>query len=117
MIWIGERTRQLDGAHIEFFRGLGNPIGVKLSAGISEGEFVALANTLNPRNEKGKLLAITRMGKHKIKDKLPMLIKAKRDHGLNLLFVTDPMHANTFESQLCGLKTRNIADMMWEISS
>ena len=78
MLWIGERTRQLDGAHVEFFRGIENPIGVKISSKIEENDFCELIRTLNPQNDKGKLLVIIRMGKDEIEKKLESLIKEKR---------------------------------------
>ena len=96
MIWIGERTRQLDGAHVEFFRGIQNPVGVKVSNKITAEDFYELVTLLNPQNESGKLLVIVRMGKDLIHSKLDELISMKKKEGLNFLFVTDPMHGNTY---------------------
>lgn len=89
-------------------RGIRNPIGVKISDKVNIKDFIDLVKVLNPENERGKLLVIVRMGKDKIKTKLDDLISAKINEGLNFLFVTDPMHANTFESSFSKLKTRNV---------
>lgn len=108
MVWIGERTRQLNGAHVEFFRGVENLVGVKVSSDIDGKDFVRLVTMLNPRNKKGKLLVIVRMGRQNIKKKFEELVKIKNNEGLNFLFVSDPMHGNTFDSKIAKVKTRSL---------
>jgi 3-deoxy-7-phosphoheptulonate synthase len=98
-LWVGERTRQLNAAHIEFFRGIANPVGVKLSGNITLEELYALAELLNPLNTPGRLTLITRMGASTLGCKLPSLMAAARRAGLALVWVCDPMHANTITVQ------------------
>ncbi|XP_078441024.1 phospho-2-dehydro-3-deoxyheptonate aldolase 2, chloroplastic-like [Wolffia australiana] len=105
MLWVGERTRQLDGAHVEFLRGIANPLGVKVSDKMSPGELVKLVEILNPTNKPGRITIITRMGAENMRVKLPNLIRAIRRAGLVVTWVTDPMHGNTIKAP-CGLKTR-----------
>ncbi|GLJ17059.1 hypothetical protein SUGI_0295170 [Cryptomeria japonica] len=105
MLWIGERTRQLDGAHVEFLRGVANPIGVKVSDKMDPGDLVKLIEILNPENKPGRLTVIVRMGAEKLRVKLPHLIRAVRRAGLIVTWVSDPMHGNTIKAP-CGLKTR-----------
>ena len=114
MPWIGERTRGLDGAHVEYFRGLVNPIGVKISQKIDPGELVALIKVLNPGGEPGRLSLIHRMGNSNISDALPRLIEAVRESGGEAMWICDPMHGNT-ESTSGGLKTRNFANILGEL--
>jgi len=104
MIWIGERTRQLDGAHVEFARGLENPVGIKISENFDIHEIEVLIRTLNPDNELGKIVLITRMG-NKICDGLPRLVEMIKRRKLEVVWISDPMHGNTVKLD-CGLKTR-----------
>ena len=112
--WIGERTRQLDGGHVEFLRGIENPIGVKLGPSATNDDVRALSVRLNPGNTKGKLVFITRMGSEYVREKLPPLLSFSRSEGLNLTWLCDPMHGNTLTSS-SGLKTRNLAAIMDEL--
>ncbi|EIE21053.1 3-deoxy-D-arabino-heptulosonate 7-phosphate synthetase [Coccomyxa subellipsoidea C-169] len=95
MLWCGERTRQLDGAHVEFMRGIANPIGVKVSDKMDPGQLVSLVATLNPENTPGRLTIIVRMGAEKVRANLPRLVEAVRDSGQVVTWVCDPMHGNT----------------------
>ncbi len=112
--WIGERTRDLDGAHVEYFRGIVNPIGVKISAGIEPDELLQLIDALNPDNERGRLTLIHRFGAGKIASALPALIEAVRGRGRNVLWCCDPMHGNT-ETTASGLKTRDFDKVLSEL--
>ncbi|MCU0894348.1 MAG: 3-deoxy-7-phosphoheptulonate synthase, partial [Rhodospirillales bacterium] len=94
-LWIGERTRQLDGAHVEFLRGVRNPLAVKLGPGVGADELIRLTDALNPVNEPGRLTLIVRMGAEKLKSVLPTLIRAVEREGRKVVWVSDPMHANT----------------------
>ncbi|PRQ18414.1 putative 3-deoxy-7-phosphoheptulonate synthase [Rosa chinensis] len=105
MLWVGERTRQLDGAHVEFLRGVSNPLGIKVSDKMDPNELVKLCEILNPHNRPGRLTIITRMGADNMRIKLPHLIRAVRQAGLIVTWVSDPMHGNTIKAP-CGLKTR-----------
>ncbi len=112
--WIGERTRALDGAHVEFFRGVANPIGVKLGPKARGDDVVALAAALNPRHEDGKLAFITRMGAAQVSDVLPALIHAVKKAGHSVLWMCDPMHGNT-RTTPSGVKTRSFDDVTLEV--
>ncbi|MDX2142341.1 MAG: 3-deoxy-7-phosphoheptulonate synthase class II [Rhodospirillaceae bacterium] len=112
-VWIGERTRQLDGAHIEYFRGINNPIGIKIGPTVKPDELLALCDALNPGNEPGRLTLITRMGAEKLSDNLPALIRAAKREGRNVVWVCDPMHANTMKSNT-GYKTRQFDRILAE---
>ena len=112
--WIGERTRALDGAHVEFFRGIRNPIGVKLGPSAQVDEVVALVDRLNPDGEAGKLVLITRMGARRVADALPKLVDGVRRAGRRVLWVCDPMHGNTHATS-SGIKTRAFEDILREI--
>lgn len=105
MLWIGERTRQLDGAHIEFLRGVANPLGVKVSDKMKPEDLVTLCNILNPENKPGRLTVIVRMGATKLREKFPALVRAIRQAGCIVTWVIDPMHGNTVKAP-SGLKTR-----------
>ena len=94
-VWCGERTRELDGAHMEFLRGCANPIGVKVSDKMAPEEMVEMVRMLNPNNVPGRITIITRMGAEKMRSHLPTLIQAIQDQDLNVTWVTDPMHGNT----------------------
>ncbi len=113
-LWIGERTRQLDGAHVELLSHIKNPIGVKLGPTTTPDDALALAAKLNPLNEAGRLTFITRFGAHKIRDGLPTLVEKVTAAGLNVAWVCDPMHGNTFEAS-SGYKTRRFDDVIEEV--
>ncbi|XP_057490285.1 phospho-2-dehydro-3-deoxyheptonate aldolase 1, chloroplastic-like [Actinidia eriantha] len=104
-LWAGERTRQLDGAHVEFLRGVANPLGIKVSDKMDPNELVKLIEILNPQNKAGRITIITRMGAENMRVKLPHLIRAVRRAGQIVTWVSDPMHGNTIKAP-CGLKTR-----------
>jgi len=114
MLWIGERTRSLDEAHIEFMRGIGNPIGVKIGPTTSTDDIIKLINKLNPENEAGKLTLISRMGKDKIGNILPNLVRKVDSEGMKVVWSCDPMHGNTFKAQT-GYKTRAFDNIMSEV--
>jgi 3-deoxy-7-phosphoheptulonate synthase len=114
MPWIGERTRALDGAHIEFFRGVANPIAVKLGPKTSPAEAVDLCKLLNPRNEPGKLVLVPRMGAKNVSEKLPPLVTAIERARRRVLWVADPMHGNATTTRI-GIKTRNFDDILAEV--
>ena len=113
-LWIGNRTRQIDGAHVEFLSGVKNPIGIKAGPSLTPDELVELARKLNPENEFGRLTIITRMGAYKINDYLPPLIKRAISEKLNLLWICDPMHGNTYKTEN-GFKTRHFNTILKEI--
>ncbi len=113
-IWIGERTRQLDGAHVDFASKVRNPIGVKLGPKSTVEDALALIAKLNPDNEPGRITFITRMGAGTIRQALPALVYGVTKSGANVLWVCDPMHGNTFESKN-GYKTRNFEDVLDEV--
>ncbi len=113
-LWIGERTRQLDGAHVELMSRIRNPIGVKLGPTTTADDAIALARRLSPDNEPGRLTFITRMGAGKIRDLLPELVEKVTAAGINVAWVCDPMHGNTFEAS-SGYKTRRFEDVMHEV--
>lgn len=104
--WIGERTRQLSGAHVEYFRGIRNPVGVKIGPGVAPEELRDLVTALNPASEPGKIVLIARLGVGKAPSKLPAFVDALRGHPSPVLWVCDPMHGNTV-STASGLKTRS----------
>lgn len=113
-VWIGERTRQLDGAHVELLSRVRNPIGVKLGPTTSADDAIALAAKLNPENEAGRLTFITRMGAGKIHDALPPLVEKVEAAGVQVAWVCDPMHGNTYEAS-SGYKTRAFDDVIAEV--
>ena len=113
-VWIGERTRQLDGAHMDFAEKIHNPIGVKLGPKTTPEEALAIIKRLNPNNEPGRLTFITRMGASLIREKLPPIIDAVNKSGAVVLWVCDPMHGNTYEAP-SGYKTRKFDDVMDEV--
>ena len=115
MLWIGDRTRQLDGAHVEFLRGVHNPLGCKIGPSATGDEVLALCEALNPDRVPGRLTLITRMGATKIVDTLPLLLEAVRDAGHPVVWVCDPMHGNTFTADN-GHKTRHFDDVLAEVS-
>jgi 3-deoxy-7-phosphoheptulonate synthase len=114
MVWIGERTRQLDGAHVEFARGIKNPVGVKIGPAASADELLRLIDILNPANEPGRLTLITRMGAGKPAEKLPALVRAVQREGRVVVWCCDPMHGNTHTSSN-GYKTRSFDKILAEV--
>ena len=116
MPWIGMRTAQLDGAHVEYCRGISNPIGVKIGAAMDADWLQRLVTTLNPQNVPGRLALIHRFGAKDIESKLPLAIKAVKATGHSVLWICDPMHGNTENSQ-SGLKTRRFENVMREVDA
>ncbi|HFN3269056.1 TPA: class II 3-deoxy-7-phosphoheptulonate synthase [Campylobacter jejuni] len=115
MLWIGERTRALDEAHVHFLRGVKNPLGVKIGPSASADDIIALANVLNPNNEEGRLNIIIRMGADKIINNLPKIFSKLKSEGLNLVYSIDPMHGNTVKAG--NFKTREFDKIMQEAGS
>ncbi len=115
MPWIGDRTRSLDGAHVEYFRGISNPIGVKVGPSMTPDELIRLIEILNPDDEPGRLTLIHRFGAAKVADHLPALIEAVQSRGASVVWCCDPMHGNTTVAQ-CGLKTRSFDDVLSELN-
>jgi 3-deoxy-7-phosphoheptulonate synthase len=116
MLWIGDRTRQLDGAHIEFMRGIKNPIGVKAGPSMDPDELIRLIDAVNPDNESGRLNVIVRMGADKVGEHLPNLIRAVEREGRHILWSCDPMHGNTIKSS-SGFKTRPVHAILAEMKN
>lgn len=114
-LWIGERTRQLDGAHVDFLSRVANPIGVKLGPTTTPADALALVERLNPDNVPGRLTFITRMGAARVRDVLPTLVEAVTWSGASVTWVTDPMHGNTITSA-SGYKTRRFTDVLDEVA-
>jgi len=114
MIWIGDRTRQPDGAHVEYMRGIANPIGLKCGPSLDPDELVRLIETLNPDNVPGRLTLIARMGAEKVRAGLPPLLKAVKASGAKVVWCCDPMHGNTIKAS-SGYKTRRVNDVMAEV--
>ncbi|MGB8624169.1 MAG: 3-deoxy-7-phosphoheptulonate synthase class II [Paracoccaceae bacterium] len=114
MIWIGDRTRQPDGAHVEFARGVQNPVGLKCGPSITTDELKRLMEKLNPENEAGRLTLIARFGAGNVGDKLPALIRAVEEEGANVVWTCDPMHGNTIKSST-GYKTRPFDNVLSEV--
>ena len=112
--WIGMRTADLEGAHVEYFRGIRNPIGIKIGPGISREWLLGLLEKLNPGREAGRMVLIHRMGDSNIEEKLPPLIRAVREFGSPVLWISDPMHGNT-EATGDGIKTRRFRRIMREM--
>ena len=113
-LWIGDRTRQPNGAHVEFLSGVDNPIGIKVGPTINEEELITLCEKLNPENEWGKLTLISRMGADNVRSKLPPLIKTIKESGQKVLWVCDPMHGNTYKTDN-GYKTRHFDTILEEL--
>lgn len=116
MLWIGERTRNLNEAHIEYFKGIENPIGCKISNAITEDELMKLIDTLNPNNEEGKLNLIIRMGKNNILKYYPNLLERVKKEGRNIVWSSDPMHGN-IEKSSSGYKTRDFSNILLEVEN
>lgn len=114
MLWIGDRTRDLTDAHIEFFRGIANPIGCKVGPTMGEDELIELIDALNPKNEEGRLNLIVRMGASKIQEFFPKLLRRVRDEGRNVVWSCDPMHGNV-EKSSTGYKTRDFENILSEV--
>ncbi len=112
--WIGDRTRALDGAHIEYFRGIRNPVGVKVGPSMDPAELVELARVLNPDSEPGRLMFIHRMGAGLIEEKLPPLLEAIHRAGAPVVWCSDPMHGNTYKTSE-GIKTRHFDAILDEL--
>jgi 3-deoxy-7-phosphoheptulonate synthase len=114
MLWIGERTRDPGGAHVEFLRGVQNPIGCKVGPTVGPDDVLALCETLNPERVPGRLTLITRMGADQVGDRLPPLLRAVKDAEHPVVWACDPMHGNTFTAN--GHKTRHFDDILREVS-
>lgn len=112
--WIGYRTRDIDGAHVEYFRGIENPIGIKVGPKFDPAELVQLIRVLNPENEKGRITLIHRFGDDHIAECLPPIVKAVQDSEANVLYCSDPMHGNTFSTN-SGIKTRSFDKIAGEL--
>ena len=113
MLWIGERTRALDGAHVAYFRSIANPIGVKIGPAATVEDVLSYVQQLNPDGVPGRLALITRMGARTIRERLPELVAAVRDEGGEVAWICDPMHGNTITAD--GVKTRMFADIVDEV--
>jgi 3-deoxy-7-phosphoheptulonate synthase len=113
MLWVGERTRQLGGAHVEFARGIENPLGLKCGPEMTADELLRLIDVLNPKNEPGRLTLVTRLGKDKVEAKLPLLIRAVQGAGRTVAWCCDPMHGNTMMTAN-GYKTRVFEHVLFE---
>lgn len=116
MVWIGDRTRQLNGAHVEFCKGISNPIGIKVGPTTDKDELLKVIKALNPENEKGKIVLIVRMGSKLIDDLLPPILEKIKSANVNVVWSCDPMHAN-IEKSKSGLKTRNFNNILNEVKS
>ncbi len=116
MIWIGDRTRQPDGAHVEYFSGIKNPIGIKCGPSLSRDDLLQLLEKLNPENEAGRITLITRYGADKIEEHLPSLIETVKSEGASVVWCSDPMHGNTIKAS-SGYKTRPFDRILDEVKS
>jgi 3-deoxy-7-phosphoheptulonate synthase len=116
LVWIGERTRQLDGAHVEYFRGIKNPVGLKCGPTMEPDDILRLADALNPENEAGRLTLYGRFGSDKIEDRLPRLLRATKAAGKKVVWAIDPMHGNTLTAAN-GYKTRPFDRILSEVKS
>ncbi|MEP6796768.1 MAG: 3-deoxy-7-phosphoheptulonate synthase, partial [Lapillicoccus sp.] len=113
-VWVGERTRDLDGAHIDFVSRIRNPIGIKVSSKAEPDDLLKIIDKVDPDREPGRLTLITRMGCGTVRDALPRIVEAVTASGAQVTWVCDPMHGNTFEST-SGYKTRNFDDVVEEV--
>jgi 3-deoxy-7-phosphoheptulonate synthase len=116
MLWIGDRTRNIDEAHVEFMRGIANPIAFKVGPSITKDNLLHLLEILNPKNEAGRITLISRMGRDGVNEKLPPLVSAVQENGNKVIWSCDPMHGNTIKSA-GGYKTRKFDDILSEINS
>ncbi|MGH6996089.1 MAG: 3-deoxy-7-phosphoheptulonate synthase, partial [Stellaceae bacterium] len=114
MLWVGDRTRQPDGAHVEFIRGVKNPIGLKCGPSLPADDLLKLIDILNPEDEAGRLVLIARMGADKVEAKLPPLVRAVKKAGRKVVWCCDPMHGNTIVSKT-GYKTRQVESVLREV--
>jgi len=114
MLWIGERTRQPDGAHVTFLRGVANPVGVKVGAGASADDVLRLIDILNPENVPGRITLIARMGAGRVRESLPALVRSVKQEGRAVVWSCDPMHGNTIKSA-SGYKTRVFDSILDEV--
>ncbi len=114
MLWIGDRTRELNEAHVEFLRGVQNPIGCKVGPSMTREDLLRLCDTLNPQNEPGRLTLISRMGVNKVGELLPPLVRALKEESRSVVWSCDPMHGNTIKSPN-GYKTRKFTDILMEV--
>ncbi|MFW2383477.1 MAG: class II 3-deoxy-7-phosphoheptulonate synthase [Acidimicrobiales bacterium] len=115
MVWIGERTRKLDGAHVEFFRGIKNPVGCKVGPTATPEDVVGLCEALDPDREAGRLTLISRMGHEKVAESLPPILRAVKESGHRVVWACDPMHGNTFTAD-SGHKTRDFEHVVNEVA-
>ena len=115
-VWIGDRTRQLDGGHVEYCRGIKNPIGIKCGPTLKVEDLINLCNKINPQNEKGKITLISRFGYENVGKFLPKLIRGIKKEGLNVIWSCDPMHGNTIKSTT-GYKTRPFNNVVKEVKN
>ncbi|CAN8064957.1 unnamed protein product [Agarophyton chilense] len=115
MLWVGERTRQLEGAHVEFLRGIENPVGVKLGPTVTSEDVLTMLDKLNPDNNSGKIMLIVRMGRDTIMEKLPALLRAVKEEGRDVVWSIDPMHGNTIKVN--GVKTRPFGRILGEVDA
>jgi 3-deoxy-7-phosphoheptulonate synthase len=113
-LWVGDRTRQADGAHVEFLRGLQNPLGMKIGPTQDPDDLLRLLDILNPRNEPGRITLISRMGADKVATKLPPLVRAVERSGHKVVWLSDPMHGNTISTS-SKVKTRNFDSILQEV--
>ncbi|HKP27253.1 MAG TPA: 3-deoxy-7-phosphoheptulonate synthase class II [Dongiaceae bacterium] len=116
LLWIGDRTRNLDGAHVEYMKGVQNPIGLKCGPSLEPDDLLRLIDALNPQNIPGRLTLIARMGHEKVEAKLPALVRAVKRHGAKVVWSSDPMHGNTIKSAT-GYKTRPFDRILTEVKS
>ncbi len=114
MLWVGERTRQLENAHLEFLRGIANPIGAKVGPTTDPDYLIRLIDLLNPENEPGRLTLISRMGADKVEDALPALVRKVKTEGRSVVWSCDPMHGNTVKAS-SGYKTRHFNEIIREV--
>jgi 3-deoxy-7-phosphoheptulonate synthase len=114
MLWIGDRTRNPEEAHVEFLRGVSNPIGCKVGPSMTPEDLIRLCDVLNPENEPGRLTFISRMGAEKVEQYLPPLVRLLKDEGRHVVWSCDPMHGNTIKSPN-GYKTRKFTDILTEV--
>ncbi len=115
-VWIGDRTRQLDGGHVEFCRGIENPIGIKCGPTLKPDDLINLCNKINPKNEKGKITLISRFGADNVSKFLPKLIRSIKKEGLNVIWSCDPCHGNTIQAAT-GFKTRPFNSVLKEVKN
>ncbi len=116
LVWIGDRTRQLDGAHMEFARGIKNPLAIKCGPSLSNDDLIRICDVLNPANEPGRLTLITRFGADKVEEHLPRLIRTIKREGRKVVWSCDPMHGNTIKAST-GFKTRPFDQVMKEVEA